>query len=145
MELAATTEKQAAMDLGLSLKRLEEVRSGLISLKSFREQYAARFQQSGTKGIGIQRLGEYRAFLHRINVAIGEQEKAVQSCEAELQARRTAWQEARQRALGMQKILDKLHEEESRRQRQREQVELDERASRRDSDPKTLLAVFRSS
>lgn len=142
MELAATREKQAAQDLGLSQRKLEEVRNGLGSLRSFRTQYATLFHQSGTRGIGIQQLAEYRAFLHKINVAIGEQEKVVQSCEADLEARTAAWQEAHRRALGLQKVLDRLHEDECRQERQREQTELDERAGRRDGLPKTLLTVF---
>jgi flagellar FliJ protein len=142
MELAETKEKKAAQDLGLSQQKLDEARKGLSSLRSFRENYAALFHESGNKGLGVRQLAEYRAFLNKINVAVGEQEKVVQACEAELQARKAAWEDAHRHTLGMQKIMDKLHVDEARQEQHREQVELDERAGRRGSGPKTLLTVF---
>jgi len=142
MDLAEKRENEAVQALGRSQQKLDEARKGLSSLRSFRENYAARFHQSGTKGLGVRQLNEYRAFLNKINAAIAEQERVVQSSETELQARKAAWEEAHRHTLGMQKIIDKLRAEESRQAQKKEQVELDERASRRGKSTKTLLAVF---
>jgi len=131
MELAETKEKQAAHDFGLSRQKLDEAREGLSSLRSFRENYSARFHQSGSKGLGVQQLSEYRAFLNRINGAIAEQEKVIQSRESDVQVRKAAWENTHRYVLGLQKIIDRLRADESRHVRQREQVELDERAGRR--------------
>jgi len=140
LELAETKEKQAAQDLGASRQRLEEARKGLNSLQGFRNNYTARFHQSGNQGLGVRQLAEYRAFLGKINAAIGEQERVVQACEAELDARKRAWEQARQHTLGMKKIMEKLQMDQHRQDQRKEQGELDERASRRGS--KTLLTVF---
>lgn len=131
LELAETREKQAVQDLGASRQKLEEARKGLNSLQGFRENYAARFHRSGNQGLGVRQLAEYRAFLGKINAAIGEQERLVQDCETELDARKRAWEQARQHTLGMKKIMDKLQMEQSRQDQRQEQVELDERAGRR--------------
>lgn len=131
MDLADTRENEAAQAFGQSQQKLDQARKGLSSLKSFRENYAERFQQSGNQGLGVQQLTEYRAFLSKINVAIGEQEKVVQLAEAELLARKAAWEDAHRHTLGMQKIMDKLRTEETWQEQKREQLELDERASRR--------------
>jgi flagellar FliJ protein len=140
LELAETKEQQAAQNLGLSRHRLDEARKGLHSLQGFRANYAALFHQSGNQGLGVRQLAEYRAFLAKINAAIGEQERLVQACEAELDTRKHAWEQARQHTLGMKKVMDKLQAEQYRQDQRKEQVEMDERASRRGS--KTLPTVF---
>ncbi|WP_045225599.1 flagellar export protein FliJ [Methyloterricola oryzae] len=142
VELAETKEKQAVQAYGMKQQKLEEARKALNSLRSFRENYSALFNQSGTKGIGMRQLHEYRAFLAKINVAIAEQEKTVATAETELEAARLAWETAHGHTLGMHKVLDKLQAEQSRKEQKREQAEQDDRASRRGAGLKSLLTVF---
>lgn len=142
VELAETKEKQAVQAYGMKQQKLDEAHKALNSLRSFRENYAALFNQSGTKGIGMRQLHEYRAFLAKINVAIVEQEKAVATAEDELKAARQVWEAAHGHTLGMHKVLDKLQAEQMRKEQKREQLEQDDRASRRGNGLKSLLTVF---
>lgn len=142
VELAETKEKQAVQAYGMKQQKLDEARKALNSLRSFRENYSALFNQSGTKGIGMRQLQEYRAFLAKINVAIAEQEKTVAAAETELEMARLAWETAHGHTLGMHKVLDKLQAEQSRKEQKREQAEQDDRASRRGAGLKSLLTVF---
>jgi flagellar protein FliJ len=142
VDLAENREKGAAQAMGASLQKLEEARKSLASLKSFRENYAALFSQSGNRGLGMRQLNEYRAFLNKINLAIAEQEKAVQRAEQDLHAKRRTWEAAHCHALGMQKITDKLRVEEARREQKREQGEQDERSGRHGQGGKSLLTGF---
>ena len=143
VELAENKEKQAAQALGQSQQQLDGVRKSLQSLRSFRENYAAQFHQSGNQGLGVRQLHEYRAFLNKINLAIGDQEKALAQAEENLRHSRQLWEEAHRHNLGLHKMVDKLRLEQERKEQKREQNDQDERASRRGSNGgKTLLTLF---
>ncbi|MBS1211512.1 MAG: flagellar export protein FliJ [Proteobacteria bacterium] len=142
VELAENKEKQAVQAYGIGQRKLDEARNALNSLRSFRENYAALFSQSGNKGLSVRQLNEYRAFLAKINVAIAEQERVVQTAEGELQAAKRAWEDAHSHTLGMQRVVEKLQTEEAKREQKREQLEQDERAGRRGAGAKSLLTVF---
>lgn len=142
VELAETREKQAVQAYGKQQQKLEEARKALNSLRSFRENYSALFSQSGTRGIGVRQLNEYRAFLAKIGVAIAEQERVVECAENEVQKARVVWESAHGHTLGMHKVLDKLQAEQSRMEQKREQLEQDDRACHRGSGIKSLLTVL---
>lgn len=141
-ELAETREKHAAQAYGQSQQKLEAAHKGLNNLTAFRENYSARFNQSGNQGLGVRRLQEYRAFLDKINKAIADQELQLQYAERDLEAKKHAWEEAHGRVLGMQTVVDKLRTEALKLEQKREQNEYDDRASRRGNGGKTLLSVF---
>lgn len=139
-ELAERREKQAVQTFGHCQQKLEVARNGLNNLRAFRENYSSQFHQMGHRGLGVQRLQEYRAFLEKINKAIAEQEKVLQRAERELEAAKRAWEEAHGHVLGMQTLVDKLRTETARQEQKREQDENDDRASRRAST--TLLSIL---
>lgn len=142
VELAENKEKQAVQAYGKKQQKLDDARKALHSLRSFRENYAALFSQSGNKGIGMRQLNEYRAFLAKINVAIAEQERVVESAESELNLAKLDWESAHGHTLGMHKVLEKLQAEQSRKEQKREQLEQDDRAGRRGAGLKSMLTVF---
>ncbi len=139
VELADNKEKQALQAYGTAQRKLEEARKALNSLHSFRENYAALFSQSGNKGLSVRQLNEYRAFLSKINVAIAEQERVMQSADGALQFAQKSWEDAHSHALAMMKVLEKLQAEQGAREQRREQLEQDERAGRRGAGVKSLL------
>jgi len=142
LEFAESREKQTALVLGESRRKLESAQRNLGSLIAFRDNYSARFQQSGNEGLGTRQLIEYRTFLAKINTAIADQEKAVKSAQAELASRQAEWEEARRRSLGIKKVLDHTLTEESRLEEKKQQAEQDERAGRRSNGGNGILNVF---
>jgi len=140
LELAESREKQMALILGESRRKLESAQRNLSSLIAFRDNYSAQFQRSGSEGLGMRQLIEYRTFLAKINTAIADQEKAVNAVQAELQSRQAEWDAVRQRTLGIKKVLEHTLTEESRLEEKKQQAEQDERASRRSNSG--ILTVF---
>jgi flagellar FliJ protein len=133
LELAESREKQMAQTLGESRRKLESAQRNLSSLITFRDNYSAQFQRSGSDGLGTRQLIEYRTFLAKINTAIADQEKAVHAAQAEFQSRQAEWNAIRKRSLGIKKVLEHTLMEESRLEEKKQQAEQDERAGRRSS------------
>lgn len=143
LERVESQEKEMARVLGESRRKLEGAQRGLNSLMTFRDNYSAQFQRSGTEGFGTRRLIEYRMFLAKINTAIADQEKAVTAAQAELQSRQAEWEATRKRSLGIRKAFENTLAEEKRLEEKKEQAEQDERAGRRSNGANGILTVFR--
>ncbi len=141
LDFAESRAAQAALVLGKSQQKLEVTQERLQSLISLRDNYTAKFYQSCNQGLGVQQLTEYRAFLHKINAAINEQEQALLQAESDVNARRSNWQAARQRAASMKKLIDKARAEENGRQQKKDQAELDERAGKRNDEELLILHI----
>jgi flagellar FliJ protein len=141
LDYAESREAQAAVALGKSQQKLQAAHKSLRNLLAFKDNYTARFHQSSDQGLRIQQLTEFRAFLHKINAAIDEQEKAALQAEAEANARRSDWQAAHQHAKGMKKLIAKARADEYDRQQKEDQGELDERAGRQVDESSLIVAV----
>lgn len=143
LELAERAETRAAKILGECQQRLETARKGLENLASFRRSYSEQFEQTGQQGLSVHRLTEFRAFLHKINKAVAEQERVIKHTEEELALLRRSWEEAHSKVLGLQKVVGKLVAEVEAQEQRREQIEQDDRiGSRRGGGGKTLLSAL---
>ena len=87
LRVAEHRERNAARLLGESRQRLEQQRQRLQELLDYREEYSRRFQQTGSGGMDMKQLHEYRAFLGRLNDAVAHQHKTVAKAEAEVERR----------------------------------------------------------
>jgi flagellar FliJ protein len=131
VDLIETRERDAVQKLGQGRQKVEAAQRGLDSLKTFLDNYTDRFNRTGNQGLGVRQLTEYRSFLGKINVAIADQEKAVQKAQSECARLQADWEEARRKTRGMKKVLEKTLTEESRLAEKALQAEQDEWASRR--------------
>jgi flagellar FliJ protein len=142
LELAESREQQAARRLGEHSRKLENAQRNLENLRAFRENYAARFRQSGDRGLGMRQLMEFRVFLAKIDTAVADQERTVSKAQRELESRRNEWEATRRQALGMRTVMDRARAEESRAEEKRLQDEQDERACRRSGRSDNPLTAF---
>lgn len=142
VEMAQSQEERAARALGESQRKRRLVLKNLHNLKAFREDYTVRFKQTGRQGIGAAQLTDYRIFLHKLNQAVGEQEKALQQMEQALDSHQKAWEAARSHARGLQKLLEAALNEELMQQQKHEQMETDQRAGRGSKNNKRGLLRF---
>ncbi len=140
LELTETREQQVARQLGETNRQLQTSQRGLENLKGFRTNYTARFQQTGDRGMDARQLLNYRIFLDKINMAVTQQELAVEKAQQDVVRRRAEWEDAHRRSLGLKTVVDKARAEESRIEARKLQAEMDERASRRAVNPLSVTA-----
>lgn len=140
LELTETHEQKAARQLGETNRQLQNSQRGLENLRGFLSNYTARFQQTGDQGMDARQLLNYRMFLDKINMAVVQQELAVQKAQQDVVRRRTEWEDAHRRSLGLKTVVDKARSEEGRIEARKLQAEMDERASRRAANPLSAMA-----
>jgi flagellar FliJ protein len=127
-KLADTRERDAARLLGRAQQQLKEHEERLQELMQYRAQYNQRFYETGIEGAAAQRMNDYHAFLNRLNDGIRHQTQRVQLARHEVERRKRAWIEARQRADVMHKAVDRHVVREQYQDGRKEQNETDEQA-----------------
>jgi flagellar FliJ protein len=91
LDLARDRADAAGRKLGeLNTKRADDERK-LQLLLSYREDYRARFQQAASGGIDTGAWRNFHAFMHKLDTAIAEQRKCVESSEHVVEQGRNAW------------------------------------------------------
>jgi flagellar FliJ protein len=128
--VAESREQKAAQALGSSQRQARDQEARLEELKSYHKEYLDRFQEAARAGITAAQLQEYRAFLHKLELAIGEQKKIVQASLQTCSNDKAFWQEKRQRNQALGKVLEKFRSAERKVSESREQKETDERNQR---------------
>lgn len=131
LDLAEKKEQDAAKAFALQQQKVQTMLQGRERLQGFLDSYHARYQSSGSLGLTVSQLAEYRAFLSKINSAIEEQTAGLHAAEAELLAKRRAWEAAHQHREGMAKLIRNARQEEDKLENKREQADMDERAARK--------------
>lgn len=128
--VAESREQKAAHALSSSQRTARDQQARLEELKRYHKEYLDRFQDAARAGISVAQLQEYRAFLRKLQLAIGEQEKIVRESQQDCSTRKALWQEKHQRTQALGKALDKFRNAENKASDSREQKELDERNQR---------------
>ncbi|MEY2700434.1 MAG: hypothetical protein RIQ52_1189 [Pseudomonadota bacterium] len=123
-------EQQCLQTLMSSQRRLDEAKRNLDSLGDFQSRYSSKFQQAGGQGLRTSQFGEYRAFLEKICVAIGEQHRTVESADNEVQRVQAVWLAARQKCDGIRQLMESLRHQMVKDENRRDQKEMDDRSSR---------------
>jgi len=124
-------ERSAARDLGEKRRHLEEQERRMAELQEYRAHYRAQLQASGGAGLGGRQFNEYLRFLARLDQAIAQQQRAIQSCRQALGESREKWLEKRKEAKAIDKLMERRARQAECRARRREQAECDDRAGRR--------------
>lgn len=130
VELKAEQEKNALKGLGLSQRKLMDIETQVENLKKYRQEYQDNFNQLGGYGVKIAQLLEFKSFIDKLDQAIMGQEQALRLCKEELAVKRKIWEGIHHKTNSLQKVLDSAILTETQHKNSREQLELDERASR---------------
>lgn len=130
VEIKATQEKHALEVLGAVQRKFQTMQAQVEGLINYRKEYQDRFDQMGSRGAHVAQLLEFRSFIDKLDKAIIGQEHLLSSIEAELKAKRKAWEELHHKTQSLQKVCDSALVTEMKQEAKREQLEQDERASR---------------
>jgi len=130
VELKEEQEKNALKVLGISQRKLMDVKTQVENLKQYRQEYHNKFNQIGSCGVKIAQLMEFKSFIDKLDQAIAGQEHSLRLCKEELIIKRKAWESIHHKTCSLQKVLDSARAAETKYENGGEQREHDERASR---------------
>lgn len=129
-DFARQEEDKAARRMTEARARLDEQEQRLNLLEDYQREYASRLSfNTGASG-GIFALRNYRAFMARIDEAVGQQRSVVERMRQEHDSLAQNWKEQRTRTRGLEKVGDKLSGQISQDQHRRDQRVQDEFSSR---------------
>jgi flagellar FliJ protein len=117
-------------DLGIAQKKSLEIQTQVESLKKYRLEYQHKFNQLGSGGINIAQLMEFKSFIDKLDQAIAGQERSLRLSQENLLAKRKVWESLHHKTNSLQKVMDSAVAAEMHHENKREQLELDERATR---------------
>jgi flagellar FliJ protein len=139
--LASHTEAENARRLADRLRALDTEERRLQQIRAYLAEYgeAAAPGRSGSpvrSGAGAQsmtigRLRSNRGFLERLRHAVDEQRATVETQRHQVEQQTRLWHTARARRRSLEKLGERLQQQEQVRSDRREQVQLDEIASSR--------------
>ncbi len=127
-EIAASSAhhlSRAMADAGLKVTELERQ---FGQLETYRNEYTRKSVAGGA--IDAVRLQNTRSFLDRLGEALRQNRKNLAVARMEYEKRRSAWSEKRVEAESLSRVVDRCRLQERQAADEREQRELDERASR---------------
>jgi flagellar protein FliJ len=130
VEIKSEQEKNALKDLGAAQKKSLDIQTQVESLKKYRQEYQNKFNRLGGSGIKIAQLIEFKSFINKLDQAIAGQERSLRLSQENLLAKRKIWESFHHKANCLQKIHDSAMAAEIKHEIKREQLELDERATR---------------
>lgn len=128
--LAEEREREAARTFAETRIRLSEQQARMQQLRDYRNEYSNRFQHSGGGGMTPRQLGEYRAFLERLDRGLRHQQDVLAKADAEVVQARQDWTEAIRHRDRLEVMRTRIRCEERTLADRREQRESDERAGR---------------
>jgi flagellar FliJ protein len=131
VDLKINQEKKYLEALGKQQNIKMQKETQLNSLKSYRQDYIGKNEHLIKSGISVMQLMEFRAFMEKMDKAIEGEEATLKSLNSELERLRKNWEEAHMYTQGMQKIQGNARTNEQKQEEKKEQLEMDDRASRK--------------
>jgi len=125
-QLATEREREAAAQVDLARRALDDHERQLVQLRQYRAEYAERVTNDAAPD--VVRLQNFHAFLGRLSDAIAQQERAVAEALAVLERATDSWRERRIEAASIGRAVVKLATGERRVEDRHAQREADERA-----------------
>ena len=125
-QLASDREREAATQVELARRALDDHERQLAQLRQYRAEYAERVSKAAAPDVA--RLQNFHAFLARLSDAIAQQERAVAEALATLERATDSWRERRIEAASIGRAVAKIATGERKVEDRRAQRESDERA-----------------
>ena len=126
-KMAENKEAAAAVKMNQSFQEQRESLNQLETLQGYRDDYVAQFKSKGKDGIAASRLLEYQAFVQKLDRAIEEQTKAVQSMYTKVGEQRQAFKKTNSRKKVVEKLIENSKQQEQADMGRQEQNEADDR------------------
>jgi len=138
-QVAARTERERAERVGAAERHLVEMQQKLAALEKYRSEYENGFASRAGAGADVIGMRDFQTFLARLGEAMAQQRELVAQAQKALEAERSHWREAAQRAHVVETLAERWQSEESRAANRRDQIESDElsqqRATSKDRKP----------
>ena len=135
--VAQQRERDAARQLGNSLRHAEQQQKQLDSLIAYRDQYVADFKAAGKQGLSAVQLRDYQVFLRRLDNAITQQRQVLANSRQHCAQSQAEWQHQQGHSKMIDKVVERREQAENHKLNAQEQRELDDRpreSSSNDSD-----------
>lgn len=130
IELATRDTDEAAKRLGQCMKAAEDCEQKLALLTQYRDDYAARFQQSLTTGLTAMGYRNYQQFLDKLDQAITAQQQIVRDAHARVEREKTAWQACERKRMSYGTLAERAEKAQQQKDNKRDQKQMDEHAAR---------------
>ncbi|MDP1932012.1 MAG: flagellar export protein FliJ [Gammaproteobacteria bacterium] len=129
--LALRKAQESARALAYVQEKLRSEEQKLKQLEHYLLEYRSTQHQQGTQGISAQQFMNYNRFSANIEHAIEQQKQQIDIVTRQVEQVRQHWQALDARYKGLEKLRDRLVQEENAAQERVLQKEQDEFASRR--------------
>jgi flagellar protein FliJ len=130
-QVTARNEREHAERVAAAQRHLKEMEDKHAALEKYRGEYEAGFAARSRAGFDAIGVRDFQAFLARLGEALVAQAEVVKQAAAALDAVRTQWREAAQRAHVVDSLAERWQSEETRAANRRDQNETDELSSQR--------------
>jgi len=130
-QVAARTERERAERVGAAERHLVEMQQKLTALEKYRSEYENGFATRAGAGLDVIGMRDFQTFLARLGEAMAQQRELVAQAQKALDAERSHWREAAQRAHVVETLAERWQSEESRAADRRDQNESDELSQQR--------------
>ena len=130
-QVTARNEREHAERVAAAQRHLKDMEDKHAALEKYRGEYEAGFAARSRAGFDAIGVRDFQAFLARLGEALTAQAELVKQAGAALEAVRTQWREAAQRAHVVDSLAERWHSEETRAADRRDQNESDELSSQR--------------
>ncbi len=128
--MAEKAEREAALQLGRAQGLLGQAQNKLADLEKYLQGYQQQWISEGQRGVSGQWLMNYQRFLSQLDVAIAQQQQAVNWHRNNLDKVREVWQQRYARLEGLRKLVQRYLDEARLAEDKREQKLLDELSQR---------------
>lgn len=130
-QVTARTERERAERVGAAQRHLVEMQQKLAALERYRGEYENGFASRAGAGLDVVGMRDFQTFLARLGEALAQQRELIALAERALEAERSNWREAAQRAHVVETLADRWQSEEKRAAERRDQQDSDELSSQR--------------
>lgn len=130
IELATKETDEATKRLGRAIRVSEEAQQKLGILQQYRDDYAARFQDTLTTGLTALSYRNFQLFIEKIDVAITGQQDVVRNSQQRVADARAAWQACERKRMSYGTLAARAKDKELRKENKRDQKAMDEHAAR---------------
>lgn len=130
VDLAKKDTDEATKRLGRTVRSCDEAQQKLDILKSYREDYAAKFQQNLETGLSPMAYRNFQLFIEKVDKAISGQQDVVFQAKDRVEQARLVWQKCEQKRLTFETLVKRNQKIKLAKENKQDQKLMDEYAAR---------------
>lgn len=127
VRVAQQEERNAARQLGATMRQLETQQQQLNDLMTYRDEYDAYYREATKSGLSVAQVRDFQIFISRLDNAIAQQQRYLISCQQNYELSKSKWRGAHGHSKMIDKVVENRQEIERQEMRVREQREQDDR------------------